>query len=279
MNILDQMLSRYSISNRRQKLDALREIVQQISLAGLADAGFFEKAAFYGGTCLRIFHGLPRFSEDMDFSLLNPDPGFKLESYFGGIHEAFRQVGIQVSISKKNKSHVTAIQSAFLKSETIQYDLKLEPGRSIKIKIEVDTTPPLMFSTEYRELELPRSFSVRCFTLPCLFAGKLHALIYRAWAHRVKGRDWYDFAWYVKRRIPLDYRHFVERVLNTKQARHEAMTVTSMRDALRKKIQSVDIREVIYDVEPFVEDDSELNIWDEAYFISLAEQMLIDDGA
>lgn len=279
MNILDQMLSRYSISNRQQKLDALREIVQQISLAGLADAGFFEKAAFYGGTCLRIFHGLPRFSEDMDFSLLNPDPGFKLESYFGGIHEAFRQVGIQVSISKKNKSHVTAIQSAFLKSETIQYDLKLEPGRSIKIKIEVDTTPPLMFSTEYRELELPRSFSVRCFTLPCLFAGKLHALIYRAWAHRVKGRDWYDFAWYVKRRIPLDYRHFVERVLNTKQARHEAMTVTSMRDALRKKIQSVDIREVIYDVEPFVEDDSELNVWDEAYFISLAEQMLIDDGA
>lgn len=276
MNILDQMLSGYSISDRQQKLDALREIVQQISLAGLADAGFFEKAAFYGGTCLRIFHGLPRFSEDMDFSLLNPDPEFKLESYFGGIYEAFEQVGIQVSISKKNKSQVTAIQSAFLKSETVQYDLKLEPGRLIKIKIEVDTTPPLMFSTEHRELELPRSFSVRCFTLPCLFAGKLHALIYRAWARRVKGRDWYDFAWYVKRRIPLDYRHFVERVSNTKHERHKPMTVASLREALMQKIQSVDIREVIYDVEPFVEDDSEISVWNTDYFLSLAEQMLID---
>ena len=226
---------------------------------------------------MRIFHGLPRFSEDMDFSLLNPDPEFKLESYFDGIYESFRQVGIQVSISKKTKSHVSAIQSAFLKSETVQYDLKLEPGRAIKIKIEVDTTPPLLFRTEHRELDLPRSFSVRCFTLPCLFAGKLHALIYRAWAHRVKGRDWYDFAWYVKRRIPLDYRHFAARVCNTKHERHEAMSVTSMRDALLKKIKSVDIKEVIYDVEPFVEDDSELNVWDTDYFISLAEQMLIDN--
>lgn len=185
-NVIEKMLTRYEIGSVQNEIDALREIVQQIALAGLARGGFFEKAAFYGGTCLRIFHGLPRFSEDMDFSLLVPDETFSLEPYFPAITEEFALLGQNVAITQKKKTHQTDIRSAFLKSETAQYNLQLERGRAIKIKIEVDTTPPLNFGTEWHELDLPRPFQARCVSLPCLFAGKLRARISSANIQDVK---------------------------------------------------------------------------------------------
>ena len=274
MTIFETMLAQREVCSQQDELLAIREIVQQITLAGLARCGFFKHAAFYGGTCLRIFHGLPRFSEDMDFSLLSPDKDFQLENYFDGIHDIFRSMGLNIELSRKQKRHVSAIQSAFLKSDTTQYDLRLERGRLIKVKLEVDTSPPLRFDTEWNELSLPETFPVRCFTLPCLFAGKLHALIYRAWGHRVKGRDWYDFEWYVKNNVPLHFKHFTERARNIGD--NAPANAEQMLSELRERIQKVHISDVKLDVEPFIKDYHSMDAWSTAYFMDLAQQMVID---
>ena len=178
--VFDNMLSRYELTTEQQKRNAIFEVNQQIILAGLYAGGFFESAAFYGGTCLRIFHGLQRFSEDMDFSLLAPDENFDFSKYFQPIVDAFALVGREVEITKKDKKSFGKVESAFLKDNTDVYDVTFQTEKSIKIKIEVDTNPPLNFTTEQKLLLQPHSFMTRCFTLPDLFAGKMHALVYRA---------------------------------------------------------------------------------------------------
>jgi len=187
--VFDQMLSKYKIKTTDDELNALHEVMQQITLLALYRSGFYDKAAFYGGTCLRIFHNLPRFSEDMDFSLLKKEPEFNLEYYFDSILKEFKAHGRDVSISKKTKSKESAIESAFLKDTTEIYNLSFQTQKSVKIKIEVDKDPPLGFDTEYNLLVYPFSFMTRCFNLQCLFAGKLHAFLYRGWSNRVKGLD------------------------------------------------------------------------------------------
>lgn len=271
MNIFDEMLAAYAPKSQQDQLNALHEVMQQVCLAGLARGGFMEKAAFYGGTCLRIFHGLERFSEDMDFSLLTPDPDFRLEPYFDAVREEFALMGQQVTLTEKKKTKLSAVQSAFLKSETAQYDLQLERGRAIKIKIEVDTAPPLGFATEQQLLLQPYSFYTRCYTLPCLFAGKMHALLFRAWKNRVKGRDWYDFEWYVRKGIPMNWAHFCERAGAFNQ--EEALTPEHFTELLRERLSSVPIEQVKSDVLPFVRRPSELDIWSTDYFLHLAERM------
>ena len=195
--IYDRMLSRYDLTTEQNKRNATFEVNQQVILAGLHNGGFFESAAFYGDTCLRIFHGLQRFSEDMGFSLIAQDEKFDFTNYFQPIIDTFALVGRKVEINKKEKKNFGKVESAFLKDNTDVYDVSFQTEKSIKIKIEVDTCPPLNFSTEQKLSLLPFSFMTRCFTLPDLFAGKMHALVYRAWKNRVKGRDWYDFEWYV----------------------------------------------------------------------------------
>ncbi|MBR5738059.1 MAG: nucleotidyl transferase AbiEii/AbiGii toxin family protein, partial [Verrucomicrobia bacterium] len=181
------MLSRYPIQDLRQRHQALHEIIQQVTLAGLHRGGFFDHAAFYGGTCLRIFHGMPRFSEDMDFSLLEKRDDIHLENYFQNIVEEFHLLGREVVITQKKKINPGAVESAFLKNNTEIYDIGFHGDKTIKVKLELDTHPPLKFHTEQKLLMQPYSFMTRCFTLPDLFAGKMHALVYRHWLKRVKG--------------------------------------------------------------------------------------------
>lgn len=187
---LEQMLKRVPQASDSERSQALREVLQEVALAGLVRRGFFGKAAFYGGTCLRIFQQLPRFSEDLDFSLLQPDPDFALQPYLQGLAEEFAALGIPVEIREKQKS-TTMVQLAFAGSS------------SVKIKLEVDTDPPLGFQTEEQLLLQPFSCYVKCFSPADLFAGKMHALLFRQWKQRVKGRDWFDFEWYVRGGVPL----------------------------------------------------------------------------
>ena len=151
MTIYEQMLSKYGSEDRRANF----EVMQQIALAGLYRAGFFDYAAFYGGTCLRIFHGLQRFSEDMDFSLLKTDPDFRFEDFFPAIVKEFELAGRRVEIAKKDKRSFGKVESAFLKDTTEVYNLSFQHEKSLKIKIEVDTEPPLLFGTEQKLLMMP----------------------------------------------------------------------------------------------------------------------------
>lgn len=265
--IFDNMLSRYELATEQQKRNAIFEVNQQIILAGLYAGGFFESAVFYGGTCLRIFHGLQRFSEDMDFSLLAPDENFDFSKYFQPIVDAFALVGREVEITKKDKKSFGKVESAFLKDNTDVYDVTFQTEKSIKIKIEVDTCPPLNFTTEQKLLLQPHSFMTRCFTLPDLFAGKMHALVYRAWKNRVKGRDWYDFEWYVRNGVALDFAHLAERC---KQFNGEDITPESFNAKLIERLSTADIKQVKEDVLPFVRNPKELDIWSNDYFVQLA---------
>lgn len=268
--IYSQMLSAYEQTTEQQKRNATFEVNQQIILAGLYNGGFFDVAAFYGGTCLRIFHNLQRFSEDMDFSLLAPNDEFDFTQYFQPIVDEFAMVGREVEIKKKDKKSFAKVESAFLKDNTDVYDVTFQTEKSVKIKIEVDTQPPLKFDTEQKLLLLPRSFMVRCFTLPDLFAGKMHALVYRAWKNRVKGRDWYDFEWYVRHGIPLDFTHLHERALQFNQ---EDISEESFLEKLKERLSTADLNQVKSDVLPFIRNPKELDIWSNDYFLQLADMI------
>ena len=272
-NMFDQMLSRYEIRTKDEKLNATHEVMQQITLAGLFRGSFFNHAAFYGGTCLRIFYKLPRFSEDMDFSLIEKDETFSLENYFDAIHSEFKALGREVSIDKKEKKIESHIDSAFLKDNTEIYNLKFKTERTVKIKIEVDRDPPLMFNTENKLLLHPFSFMTRCYTLPCLYAGKMHALVYRKWRGRVKGRDWYDFEWYVKNNVALDFDHLRERIAQSENIDMKVITADHFLQQLKTKIQNTDINQVKADVMPFIKNSNELKIWSTDYFLQLADMI------
>lgn len=267
----DQMLSRYERETTFGQRNAQYEVSQEIALAGLYDGGFFDVAAFYGGTCLRLFYHLSRFSEDLDFSLLRPDPDFDITRYFGPIEDAFRAMGREVEITHKQKRSKSRVESAFLKDTTDVVRLAFTTEKSIKIKMEVDTCPPLKFETEQQLLLQPRSLMVRCFTLPDLYAGKMHALVYRAWKSRVKGRDWYDFEWYVRHRVPLDFAHLQERI---REFNGELVSREDFVTILRERLATTDIEQVKQDVLPFITDPKQLEIWSNDYFLRLSEMMI-----
>ena len=269
--IYNLMLSAYEQTTEQQKRNATFEVNQQIILAGLYNGGFFDEAAFYGGTCLRIFHGLQRFSEDMDFSLLAPNKAFDFSRYFQPIIDEFALVGRKVEITKKDKKAFGKVESAFLKDNTDVYDVTFQTEKSVKIKIEVDTQPPLKFDTEQKLLLLPKSLMVRCYTLPNLFAGKMHALLYRTWKNRVKGRDWYDFEWYIRHNTPLDFNHLHERTLQFNQ---EDISMELFLEKLKQRVSTADINQVKADVLPFVRNPKELDIWSNDYFLQLASKMI-----
>lgn len=269
-SIFDEMLSRYDTDGDSNMRNALYEVMQQVVLSGLYRGGFFKEAAFYGGTCLRIFHGLRRFSEDMDFSLVEKNPSFSLETFFPAIIEEARLLGRDVTITRKDKRNFGRVESAFLKDNTDVYNITFQTERALKIKIEVDTNPPLHFNTEQKLLLRPFSFNVRCFTLPDLYAGKMHALVFRQWKNRVKGRDWYDFEWYVRNNIPLDFGH-----LRVRTSEFNGMDLTKdlFIDRLKERLSSTDIENVKADVVPYVMDRRELDIWSNDYFLQLSDMI------
>lgn len=282
--MIKEWLASYNPKDRDEATAVLREIMQQVALAGLSRANFYEKAAFYGGTALRIFYGLDRFSEDLDFSLLADDANFSFKPYTDAIINEFSSQGMEVSVREKEKKVRTNIESAFLKSETIWKELVLEgiipqqgvqqvPG--IKIKIEVDKHPPLGFETEEKLLTQPFSFYVNCLSLPSLFAGKMHALLFRKWQNNVKGRDWYDMEWYIRKGGALNLSHFLQRAINSGDWNKKTITAAEFRDLLTRKIDTVNMDRVKEDISSFISDPGRLSIWSPKYFHDLSDQLKI----
>lgn len=268
MTIFDQMVARYEIHSDKDRKNAIFETMQEIALAGLFRGGFFNHAAFYGGSCLRVFYGMTRFSEDLDFSLIHEDPNFRLEDFFPAIINEFMAAGREVLITKKEKSTPRRVESAFLKDNTEIYNVSFRTEKIVKIKIEVDTDPPLGFNTEQKLLLNPFSFMTRCFALPDLFAGKMHALVFRSWKSRVKGRDWYDFEWFVRKGVKLNFPHLQARM---EQFNHVVMSREQFMAKLKERLAATDIDMVKRDVLPFVKNPGELEIWSNDYFLQLAD--------
>ena len=274
MTIFDEMVEALHPRNKDERESAQQEVMQQIALYGLYRGGFFDHAAFYGGTCLRIFHNLQRYSEDMDFTQTEKDPNIHLENYFSQIIEAFKLTGREVIIKKKDKKTFGKVESAFLKDNTDVYDIAFQTENTPKVKIELDTNPPLGFETEQKSLLKPFATMIRCVSLPDLYAGKMHALLYRNWKTRVKGRDWYDFQWYVANHIPLNFGHLQRRIseFNGVFLSKEDFIV-----ALREKLSSTNIESVKQDATRFVFNKSELDIWSNDYFLQLTDMMVFKE--
>ncbi|NCC19223.1 MAG: nucleotidyl transferase AbiEii/AbiGii toxin family protein, partial [Bacteroidia bacterium] len=272
--------------------DALREILQEIVLLGLYDAGFFKHAAFYGGTALRILHNLPRFSEDLDFSLLENNPEFNLKPYEEAIISTLKSFGFDVTIEIKEKNNSSAIASAFVKGNTIEHLLninapkditnKIHRDQAVKIKLEVDTNPPLEFETANVIRLTPRPFSINAFSLPSLYAGKMHAILCRAWSTRPKGRDWYDLVWYIANDVKLDSIHLKARLNQSCKYLEEnniqmpsELNKQTIKELLLQRIETLDIVKAKNDVQPFIKDIREIELWSKEFFVSVIENMKV----
>ena len=283
--MIQDWIAEYKPKTAEDYKQVLREIMQQLALAGLSRGGFFDKSAFYGGTALRIFYGLDRFSEDLDFSLLQKNQDFHLEPYLKIIEDEFLAQGIKVSIKTKKKSVESDIESAFLKSETLWSELILDAvvpqlglrqNIGVKIKIEIDTQPPLGFETEEKLLLQPYSFYVKVFKIEDLFAGKMHALLFRKWGKNVKGRDWYDMEWYIRKKVPLNLKHFLIRAKDSGDWNQETMTEPEFRELLRNRIDSVNFEMAKEDVKRFIANPEPLSIWSKDYFQDLVQHLKIN---
>ena len=280
------MLEKYDRRSLDEYLNAMREILQEIALCGLWRGKFFERAAFYGGTALRVLHNLDRFSEDMDFSLITPDKQFDLAPYCAFMENELSAWGFTLQVTVKENRVASAIDSAFLKVNTKELLLTVEAGEKItgsvhadqvlRIKIEVDTDPPPLFNNETRFLLQPIPFSVRTYDPPSLFAGKMHALLCRNWGVRVKGRDWYDFVWYVGRGIPLNLIHLEARMRQSGHLLAAAILDEAMfRKLLNEKISNLNIDIAKSDVEHFLVNPSAIEVWSREFFLDVAERIII----
>ena len=281
-----QILAKYEIRSRNDSLRALREVMQEIALLGLWRSKFFEKAAFYGGTALRVLFGLDRFSEDLDFSLLEKNEDFDLAEYGDALKRELDSFGFDVEIESRIKPAGTAIQSAFLKANTRSQMITVEFERGIiqqvprnqvlKIKLEIDTDPPSGFSTETRYLLRPVPFAVRTFSLPDLFAGKMHAVLCREWKSRVKGRDWYDLVRFAGYHPELHLSHLEQRMRQTGHWEGAtALTATEFRVLLTRRVDLVNIDQIRREVEPFVKDTASLALWSKEFFLDVASRIKI----
>ena len=281
---IEQMLERYACQTRDDTVNALREILQQIALLGLWRGKFFEHAAFYGGTALRVLYGLDRYSEDLDFSLLKPSAAFSLEPYGDALRRELASFGFDVSFETRKRSARTAIESAFPKANTLQQlvVVKAAPaltrpqhaGELLKIKLEVDTDPPGGFETESRAVLVPMPFAVRAYSLPDLFAGKMHALLCRKWKTRVKGRDWYDLVWYLGHHPRLHLLHLESRLRHSGHwTGGEPLTRSDLLDMLRTAIGKLDVGQIRQETDRYLRDKSSLELWSREFFLQIAEKI------
>lgn len=285
-NLLKQLISKPLPDSENELLKLLRESLQSLALFGLWRSNFFEHAAFYGGTALRILYGLDRFSEDLDFSLLRPNADLTFEKYRNSIIRELEVFGFKVNFEVKQKSKKSAIESAFIKTNTLQQLILIEAPSNIistinkqstlKIKLEVDTNPPPGFDTEMKYVFSPIQFAVKSFSTPSLFAGKMHAILCRKWKTRVKGRDWYDFAWYVGKYPELNLRHLEERMRQSGDYNEQTeLTKEKFFEILNATIENLDIEKAKGEVEPFVENKMSLDLWSKEFFKAAAEKIII----
>lgn len=282
--VIVSMLEEYHCISDVDYENALKEIMQEVALVGLWRAKFFEHAAFYGGTALRVLYHLNRFSEDLDFSLLKPNLHFQLSQYLHAIQAELSAFGFDTEIIMKNKNSETNIQSAFLKANTQQHLIHINAPEAIrqvthgqkqmKIKLEIDIDPPGNFNTEIRTLIKPVPCWVKSYSLPDLFAGKISAVLYRRWQTRVKGRDWYDFLWFVQTNTPLHLEHLECRLRQFKFYDSKApLNASDVKHFLVERIQQLDVEIAKKDIEKFIKDTSHLDGWSKELFLTIAEQI------
>lgn len=282
--LLDAMMKKYDPHTMYEKKNVMKEVMQEIVLCGLSRAGFFKKAAFYGGTALRIFYGLDRFSEDLDFSLMAVDEDFDITPYFPILQKEIAAFNLRVQLGVKDKTKSSQIRSAFLKGNTKEHLLLFYPedveadhvpaNEVIKIKFEIDVNPPsyATFERKYRLIPLP--YEVNLYDEASLFAGKIHAVIGRSWRNRIKGRDLYDYVFYFSRNTEVNIRHLQARLIQSGHfADTQMLTLDGVKQLLCERFTEIDFEQAKADVLPFIKDTTLLNLWGADFFQQITAEL------
>lgn len=287
MTIIEQMINKYNPITIEDKKNAIKEVLQEVVLAGLSKTDFFTHAAFYGGTALRIFYGMNRFSEDLDFSLLVADDSFDINKYFKPISDTVNSLGLKFEVSKRDKTNDSTIDSAFIKGNTRETFVVIYPNSTdssqiihhekIIIKFEIDVNPPMYANTEIKYRLLPFPYQVRVYDKKSLFAGKIHAVIARSWNNRVKGRDLYDYIYYLSFETEVNLKHLEERLKQTKTINGDVvLTRKLLIDLLEERFNNIDFEKAKIDVRPFIKDHNNLELWNCAFFKSITRDIKVD---
>ena len=284
-SVFEIMLNKYQPKDNSERENAIKEIVQEIVLSGLSRGGFFDKAVFYGGTCLRIFHGLNRFSEDLDFALLNKDEDFKIEDYFPAIKKELISYGLNMDVVKKEKSKGdNDIQSAFVKGNTQILLMTFFPNnngvdnvikdQTIKIKFEIDTDNPKGGVVETKYRLLPAPYEIKVFDEPTLFAGKIHAILCREYKNRIKGRDYYDYLFYCAKGTKINLEYLENKLKNSNKISNDTkLDLPLLKKMLQERFMGVDYNLARKDVSSFITDQESLSLWSKELFLSTLDYL------
>lgn len=283
-NVIKQMLSKYEINNINDEINALKEIIQEIIISGLSRGSFFDRAAFYGGTALRIFYNLDRFSEDLDFALVKKDKDFEISKYFSYIEKELQAYGLNLEISSKQKDIETNITRAFVKGNTLEHIFKFFPNnenyeynhilKSIKIKFEVDINPPSGATYEEKYKLLPSPHQIKLYDKESLFAGKIHAILCRNWKTRTKGRDLYDYIFFLANNTSVNLELIKNKLIESEYINSkDSFNINILKDLLIKKFNEIDYKEAKEDIIPFIKNVDVLNLWSSKFFINITKNL------
>lgn len=284
MTAISELIKSYNPNTIDEAKLALREIIQSIVLVGLSRSNFFSKASFYGGTALRIFYGLNRYSEDLDFTLNYKDDSFSLEPYIKTIEEVALSYGLELEVTNKIKKIDTPIESAFAKVNTYQTFISLKMNDKLtnilhkdevlKVKFEIDCNPPLGFNTESRWLDMPEFAPVVVLDESSLFSGKIHALLFRKYNNTVKGRDYYDFLFYVSKGIKPNMAYLKNKLIeNNKISKDENFNMEMLKRMLKERFEEVDFNQVKKDASRFVLKAESLDYYCKELFIQMVDKI------
>lgn len=284
MLLIEEMIKQYNPETTEEVKAALKEILQSIVLVGLSRSGFFNKASFCGGTALRIFYGLNRYSEDLDFTLNEKEENFNFEQYFKTINEVALSYGLELEISYKTKKIDTPIESAFAKPNTYQTLIKLKVNSNLtkylhkdelmKVKFEVDCYPSFGFNVESKWLDNPEYASVNVLDLPSLFAGKIHAILCRTYKNNVKGRDYYDFLFFIRKRVKPNLEFLKNKLIEKgKLTINDEFNNDIVKQMLINKIKTVDFAQIKNDAQKFIFKNENLDYFSRELFIDMIQKL------
>ena len=282
--VLEEMLEKYNPQNIKDKTNAIKEILQEIVLSGLSRGGFFNEAAFYGGSALRIFYKLNRFSEDLDFALINPNKDFSLDRYIPYITKELNSYGLNLDIKVKEKTKDSNITSAFLKGDTKEHILMFFPKenldelsyllKDIKIKFEIDINPPKGATYELKYKLLPTPHQIQVYDEASLFAGKIHAILCRGWKERVKGRDLFDYVFFLSKETKINLTLLENKLKESNFIKdNEVLTLDRVKEMLIDKFNSINYDNAKEDVISFIDNSSSLDVWGKDFFISITSNL------
>ena len=279
VQMIEQRLANYNCKTDVEEQQAIREITQEVVLAALGRGSFFKHALFQGGTCLRIFYGLNRFSEDMDFILRDVNPDFRLKDHIKHLTDELVAYGYNIKITDRDRTDAT-VKKVFLKDNSLgkvidlRHSSQTGPMAKIRIKLEVDTNPPAGSGYELKYLDFPFVSAVAVQDRPSLFAGKLHALLCREY---IKGRDWYDFIWYTSNGIGVNYDFLSSAINQLGPWQDQFITADKawLLNELERKITSTNWKQAAEDVRRFVRvaEQPSLDLWSKDLFLGQLDKL------